>query len=100
MIAHGLGISPRTVEVHRAHMLERLRTRTIAEAIRLAVMAGLRSAVRWAMRPRDLLDKACGTCAVIERNTSRSPAKAAFNTSVSAWWSEIDGDQGEARSPT
>ena len=46
MIAHGLGISPRTVEVHRAHMLERLRTRTIAEAIRLAVMAGLRSAVR------------------------------------------------------
>jgi two-component system, LuxR family, response regulator FixJ len=46
MIAHDLDINPRTVEVHRAHMLERLRTRTIAEAIRLAVMAGLRSAVR------------------------------------------------------
>jgi two-component system response regulator FixJ len=45
MIAHDLGISPRTVEVHRAHMLERLCTRSIAEAIRLAVMAGLISAV-------------------------------------------------------
>jgi two-component system response regulator FixJ len=46
MIAHDLGISPRTVEVHRAHMLERLGIRSIAEAIRLAVMAGLGSAVR------------------------------------------------------
>ena len=44
MIAHDLGISPRTVEVHRAHMLERLGTRSIAKAIRLAVMAGLASA--------------------------------------------------------
>jgi two-component system response regulator FixJ len=42
MIAHDLGISPRTVEIHRARMLERLRTRSIAEAIRLAVIAGLR----------------------------------------------------------
>jgi DNA-binding CsgD family transcriptional regulator len=32
--------------VHRAHMLERLGIRSIAEAIRLAVMAGLGSAVR------------------------------------------------------
>jgi two-component system response regulator FixJ len=46
MIAHHIGISPRTVEVHRAHMLERLGIRSIAEAIRLAVMAGLGSAVR------------------------------------------------------
>jgi two-component system response regulator FixJ len=44
VIAHDLGISPRTVEVHRAHMLERLCTRSIAEAIRLAVMTGLGSA--------------------------------------------------------
>jgi two-component system, LuxR family, response regulator FixJ len=44
MIAHDLGISARTVEVHRAHMLERLRTRSIAEAIRLAVTAALGSA--------------------------------------------------------
>jgi two-component system response regulator FixJ len=46
LIAYDLGISPRTVEVHRARMLERLGTRSIAEAIRLAVMAGLGSAVR------------------------------------------------------
>jgi two-component system response regulator FixJ len=44
LIAHDLGISARTVEVHRARMLERLRTRSIAEAIRLAVIAGLGSA--------------------------------------------------------
>ena len=38
-IAYDLGISVRTVEVHRARMLERLGTRHTAEAIRLAVMA-------------------------------------------------------------
>jgi len=46
MIAHHIGISPRTVEVHRAHMLERLGIRSIAEAIRFAVMAGLGSEAR------------------------------------------------------
>jgi two-component system, LuxR family, response regulator FixJ len=41
VIAGELGISTRTVEVHRARMLERLGTRHTAEAIRLAVMATL-----------------------------------------------------------
>jgi two-component system response regulator FixJ len=41
VIAYDLGISVRTVEVHRARMLERLGTRQTAEAIRLAVMATL-----------------------------------------------------------
>jgi two-component system, LuxR family, response regulator FixJ len=41
VIAHDLGISVRTVEVHRARMLERLRIRRASEAIRLAVMATL-----------------------------------------------------------
>jgi two-component system, LuxR family, response regulator FixJ len=41
VIAHGLGISVRTVEVHRARMMERLGVRQLAEAIRLAVMARL-----------------------------------------------------------
>lgn len=40
-IAYDLGISVRTVEVHRARMLERLGTRSTAEAIRLAVVAAL-----------------------------------------------------------
>jgi two-component system response regulator FixJ len=43
VIAYDLGISLRTVEVHRARMLERLGTRSVAAAIRLAVMAGLAS---------------------------------------------------------
>lgn len=41
VIAYDLGISVRTVEVHRARMLERLSVRSLAEAIRLAVLATL-----------------------------------------------------------
>jgi two-component system response regulator FixJ len=41
LIAYDLGISVRTVEVHRAHMLDRLGVRNIAEAIRIAVMAAV-----------------------------------------------------------
>jgi two-component system response regulator FixJ len=41
VIAYELGISVRTVEVHRARMLERLGVRSLAEAIRLAVLATL-----------------------------------------------------------
>lgn len=40
-IAHDLGISGRTVEVHRARMLKRLGTRSTAEAIRIAVIAAV-----------------------------------------------------------
>jgi len=41
VIAFDLGLSVRTVEVHRARMMERLGTRQLAEAIRLAIMATL-----------------------------------------------------------
>lgn len=41
VIAHRLGISARTVELHRARMLQRLGTRHLADAIRLAVLADL-----------------------------------------------------------
>ena len=41
-IAHELGISVRTVEVHRSRMLRRLGVKTVAEAIKLAVLAGLK----------------------------------------------------------
>jgi two-component system, LuxR family, response regulator FixJ len=41
VIAYDLGISLRTVEAHRARLMERLGTRRLAEAIRLAVLAGL-----------------------------------------------------------
>jgi two-component system, LuxR family, response regulator FixJ len=46
LIAYNLGISVRTVEVHRARMLERLGIRSAAEAIRLAVVATLARADR------------------------------------------------------
>lgn len=41
VIAFGLGLSVRTVEVHRARMMEQLGTRQLSEAIRLAVLATL-----------------------------------------------------------
>jgi two-component system response regulator FixJ len=40
-IAFELGISVRTVEVHRARMMDRLGVHQFAEALRLAVLAGL-----------------------------------------------------------
>lgn len=44
VIAFDLGLSVRTVEVHRARMMDRLGTHQLAEAIRLAVLATLASA--------------------------------------------------------
>ena len=40
-IARQLGISPRTVEVHRAHLMERLNVRNLSELLRLAHQIGL-----------------------------------------------------------
>jgi len=41
VIAHNLGISARTVEVHRTRLVNRLDVRTVAEAIRLLTLASL-----------------------------------------------------------
>jgi two-component system, LuxR family, response regulator FixJ len=43
LIAFDLGISVRTVEVHRARMMKRLGVRQLAEAVRLAVLAQIGS---------------------------------------------------------
>lgn len=40
-IAQDLGISPRTVEVHRAKVMEKLSCRSLSDVIRLAMQAGL-----------------------------------------------------------
>lgn len=40
-IAHELGISPRTVEVHRAHVMDKLGVRSLSAAVRLALLARL-----------------------------------------------------------
>ena len=45
VIAYDLGLSVRTVEVHRARMMERLGVRQLSEAIRVAVMAALASPI-------------------------------------------------------
>lgn len=41
IIAHELGISPRTVEVHRANVMEKLGTGSLSGAVRLALQAGI-----------------------------------------------------------
>jgi two-component system response regulator FixJ len=43
VIAHRLGISPRTVEAHRAHVMAKLDVTNFADALRLAFAAGLRT---------------------------------------------------------
>lgn len=40
-IARGLGLSPRTVEIHRANVMEKLGVRSLPEAVRIALSAGL-----------------------------------------------------------
>lgn len=40
VIAHELGISPRTVEIHRANLMEKLGCRSLAEVVRIAIAAG------------------------------------------------------------
>lgn len=40
-IAYDLGISPRTVEVHRANLMTKLQVRSLSEALRIAFAAGL-----------------------------------------------------------
>lgn len=41
VIAYGLDISPRTVEIHRANMMAKLNVRSLSEALRIAFAAGL-----------------------------------------------------------
>jgi two-component system response regulator FixJ len=41
IIAHELEISPRTVEIYRANMMEKLGVHSLAEALRIAFAAGL-----------------------------------------------------------
>jgi two-component system response regulator FixJ len=40
-IAYDLGISPRTVEIHRANLMTKLDVKSLSEALRIAFAAGL-----------------------------------------------------------
>ena len=46
IIAYELDISPRTVEIHRAHLMEKMQARSLSEAIRMALAAGIAPAVK------------------------------------------------------
>jgi two-component system, LuxR family, response regulator FixJ len=41
IIAYELDISPRTVEIHRAHVMEKMQARTLSDVVRLALAAGV-----------------------------------------------------------
>jgi two-component system, LuxR family, response regulator FixJ len=40
-VAYDLGISPRTVEVHRAHIMDKMQCRSLSQLVRLALAAGI-----------------------------------------------------------
>jgi two-component system, LuxR family, response regulator FixJ len=44
VIAYELDISPRTVEIHRAHVMEKLQARSFSDVVRLAIAAGVNPA--------------------------------------------------------
>ncbi len=43
VIAHELGISPRTVEIHRAHLMEKMQARSLSDLVRIALTAGIQT---------------------------------------------------------
>lgn len=45
-IAHGLGISPRTVEVYRANLMAKMQAKSLSELIRMAILADVKPSGR------------------------------------------------------
>jgi len=41
VIAHDLTISPRTVEIYRAHVMSKMRAQSLPELVRVALVAGI-----------------------------------------------------------
>lgn len=41
VVAHHLDISPRTVEIHRAHVMEKMQAKSLPELVRIAMQAGV-----------------------------------------------------------
>jgi two-component system, LuxR family, response regulator FixJ len=53
-IAYDLGLSPRTVEVHRGRLMQKMRARSLSELVRLGLAAGLEPSFPTAQVSRDL----------------------------------------------
>ena len=41
VIAYELDISPRTVEIHRAHLMEKMQAKSLSDLVRMALAAGI-----------------------------------------------------------
>src|SRR5205085_2783554 len=52
-IAYDLGISARTVEIHRARVMDKMGTRSLSELVRLGLAAGLQPRSETDQRSRD-----------------------------------------------
>jgi DNA-binding CsgD family transcriptional regulator len=45
-IGRAIGISPRMVETHRAHVMQQLRAKTVSDAVRIAASTGVQAPQR------------------------------------------------------
>ncbi len=41
LIADDLGLSPRTIEIYRAHLMTKMQARSLSELVRMALLAGV-----------------------------------------------------------
>jgi FixJ family two-component response regulator len=52
-IARALGVSPRTIEIHRVHLMEKMSAPTLAALVRMRLMVGESSSHPWSCEHRD-----------------------------------------------
>lgn len=66
-IAADLGTVEKTIKVHRARVMQKMGTRSLAELVRLAVCVGIASADRGAVGVEPERDTGFGGCAAVDR---------------------------------
>ena len=55
-IAGDLGTAEQTVKVHRAHLMQKMRVRSVAELVRLTERCGIRGSVQWSSVGNQIAD--------------------------------------------